>query len=107
MQMRRVLKTGLAAAAAAVALAAFASASQAATTTITGTDIGGASLALTDQAYRDHFGAARKETLPGTLTRLVFAAKSLDVYFATGTDSGIAVVTRGAVYKTSKGIGPC
>jgi hypothetical protein len=105
---RRFRSTGLAVAASAFALAVLAAPSPAATTTITPTSIAGASLGAPEQVYRDQFGVpVRKEPLEGSLTRLAFSARGLDVYFATGSDSGIAIVARDARYRTSEGVGPC
>lgn len=97
-----------------VALAATASSS------ITPTSIAGAKLGLGKAAYKKLLGSplrfqaagGGKVTEPGwqqpsNYTRLVFAKRKLNVFFADGVDRAVEITTWNKAYRTPEGVGPC
>jgi hypothetical protein len=95
---------------AAVSIAALAAASVAlagGSHLVTQKSIGNGKLGESRSAYKKAYGKSKSvEDLEGGLTRLNYAGQ-VAVYFATGKNSGRYIVTSGASFKTSKGVGPC
>jgi hypothetical protein len=75
---------------------------------ITQKSIGKGKLGKSRAAYKVAYGKPMPvENLEDGYTRLKYQTGAIEVYFKTGTNKGIVIVSTSKAYKTSKGVGPC
>jgi hypothetical protein len=75
---------------------------------ITQNAIGKGKLGQSKAQYKAAYGKPLPvENLEGGYTRLRYQKGAVEVYFKTGSNSGLYIVATKKPYKTAKGVGPC
>jgi hypothetical protein len=75
---------------------------------ISKSSVGKGKLGQSRAAYKAAYGKPQPvENLEEGLTRLRYQKRAIEVYFATGKNSGRYIVATSKSYKTAQGVGPC